>query len=168
MTTVSGALPVRVAAGRGHKTISVTPTVEATPDYSAGDVIGGKMTLSNAARDGGDSGAVAWAHVYSLADIGDSIPIRVLLFNADPSSSTFTENGALAVHADDLAKIVGVLDLDQKLDLGTPVMLHTAAGARVPFVLPSGSTLYAVAVAGGTINLASAADLTFVFAIEQD
>lgn len=168
MTTVANRLPVRVEAGRNHKTVSVTPTVEATPDYAAGDVIGGKMTLANAAREDEGSGAIVSAHVYSLVDISSAVPIQIVFFNADPTNSTFTENGAFAVHADDLAKIVGAVTLDQHIDCGTPVVKHTVGTTRLPFVLPAGSSLYAVAISGGAINLASAADLTFVFGIEQD
>lgn len=168
MTIASNQFASRVVAGRMTQSVSVTPTVEATPDYADGDVIGGKMTIAAAARSAGGSGAVVWGQVYSLVDIGASIPIRVVLFNSDPSNSTFTENAALSVHADDLSKIVGVLNLDQRLDLGTPVILHTAQPVNIPFVLASGTSLYGVAVAGGAINLASAADLTFVFGIEQN
>ncbi len=149
------------------KTISLTPTVEATPDYADGDVIGGKMTLTGAARAGGDGGAVVAAAVYSKVDIAASIPIRVILFNADPSASTFTENSAPSIHADDLSKIIGVLDLSQRLDLGTPVTLF-ASNPNVPFSLPIAPHLYAVAIAGGIINLGGAADLTFVFGLRQD
>lgn len=165
---ISERLPVRTVDTRETMILSVTPTVEGTPDYSDGDVIGGKMTLSAIARQAGGSGRIVWAHVYSKVDIGASIPIRVLVFNANPSNSTFTENSALSVHADDLAKIAGVLDLNQRLDLGTPVMLYAAEPLSVPFALSSGVDGYAVAVAGGTINLAADGDLTFVFGIEKD
>jgi hypothetical protein len=164
----SARIATRVLSGRNTKTVSVTPTVQATPDYASGDVIGGKMTIAEAARESEGSGVVTWAHVFSLVDIGSSIPINVVFFNADPTNSTFTENSAFSVHADDLAKIVGVMSLDQRIDMGTPVALHVGQHQGVPFSLPSGTSLYAVAVAGGAINLASAADLTFVFGIEQD
>ncbi len=162
-------LPTRTLAGRNHKIITNTPTVEATPDYSDGDVIGGKQTLTAIAREDGGAGAIVWGHVYSLVDIGASIPIRVLLFNANPSASTFTENSALSVHANDLAKIIGILDLSQRLDLGTPVVLYAAQPVNIPFECAAAADdLYAVAVAGGTINLGTAADLTFVFGAEND
>ncbi len=147
-------------------TISKTPVVEATPDYADGDVIGGKMTLGAAARAGGDGGAIRSAAVYSKVDIAANIPIRVILFNADPSASTFTENSAPTIHADDLSKIIGVLDLSLRLDLGTPVVLF-ADNPSVPFSLPVSSDLYAVAIAGGVINLGGASDLTFVFGLDQ-
>jgi hypothetical protein len=73
--------------------ISKTPVVQSTPDYSDGDVIGGKMTLA-AVAFAGNSGAILSAAVYSAADIAAAIPIRVMLFNADPAASTFTENSA--------------------------------------------------------------------------
>jgi hypothetical protein len=148
-------------------TIHIAPAVDATPDYADGDVIGGKMTLDDASRLTGGSGAIRAAAVYCKSDIAANIPIRVIVFNADPSASTFTENAAPTIHADDLSKIVGVLDLSQRLDLGTPVVLF-AATPHVPFKLAAGDSLYAVAVIGGAANLGSTSDLAFVFGIDQD
>jgi hypothetical protein len=154
--------------GRSRTTISLTPAAEATPDYDDGDVIGGKMTLSNLGRVLGGSGSLTSAAVYSKVDIGASIPIRVIVFNANPADSTFTENSAPSIHANDLAKIIGVIDLSQRLDLGTPVVLF-AAPFELVFKLPDGADdAYAVAIAGGTINLGSTTDLTFVFGAVQD
>lgn len=148
--------------------IRKTPTVQATPDYSDGDVIGGKMTLSNVVEFVGDTGAIRSAMVYSAVDIGASIPIRVFLFNADPVNSTITENSAFVLHVDDLLKLVGVVDLSTRADLGTPVTLSAAGTLELPFDCGPGKDLYAVAVAGGTINLGATTDLTFVFGIRRD
>lgn len=149
--------------------IQNTPTVQATPDYSDGDVIGGKMTLSNVVDFIGDIASIKSALVYSAVDIGASIPIRVFLFNADPTNSTITENSAFVLHANDLAKLVGVLDLSTRVDLGTPVMLvSNPANPDMPVNCGVGKDLYAVAVAGGTINLGATNDLTFLFGIRRD
>lgn len=146
-------------------TITKTPTVEATPDYSDGDVMGGKLTLSGVVQFAGDGGAIVAATVYSKVDIGASIPVRGIVFNADPTASTFTENSAPTIHADDLAKIIGILDMSQRLDLGTPVALF-AANPRIPFRCDG--SLFIVPIAGGIINLGSTSDLTFVFGIERE
>lgn len=147
-------------------TISKTPTVQATPDYSGGDVIGGLMTLADAAAFDGDGGVIEHAAAYVAID-ASLLPLAVLVFNANPSASTITENSAFVLHADDRAKLVGVLDLDQVADLGTPVILYTA-NAHIPFSIPDGKDLYAVAIASGTMNLGAATDLTFVFGIRRD
>lgn len=147
-------------------TISKTPAVQATPDYSIGDVIGGVMTLSGAVAFPGDGGVIEHAAAYVAID-ASLLPLAVLVFNANPTASTTTENGTFALHANDAAKLVGVLDLDQVADLGTPVILYTAS-AHVPFTVPAGKDLYAVAIASGTMNLGSTSDLTFVFGIRRD
>ncbi len=168
-TRTSGLIPTRVMAGTNTRNISITPPVEASPDYADGDVIGGKMVLANAARsEGGRSGNVVQAHVYSLVNIAASVPIRVILFNSDPDASTFTENSALSIASADLSKILGVINLDQRLDLGTPVMLYAGQPIVLPFDLADEAVLHAVAVAGGAINLAGTSDLTFHFGIHQD
>jgi len=71
------------------------------------------------------------------------------------------------LHADDLAKLVGVLDLSTRVDHGTPVTLF-ASNPDLPFLCGGGKDLYAVAVAGGTINLGATNDLTFVFGLRRD
>jgi len=144
---------------------SKTPVVEATPDYSDGDVIGGKMTLAGVVEFLGNSGAIRAASVHSLADLS-TVPIRVLIFNADPTASTITENAAFVLHTDDVAKLVGVLDLSVKAGIGTPDVLF-ADNPHLPFVADGVKDLYAVAIAGGTINLGTVADLTFQFGIER-
>jgi hypothetical protein len=63
--------------------------------------------------------------------------------------------------------LIGILDLSQRLDLGTPVVLF-ASNPNVPFNCPAGSSLYAVAIAGGVVNLAAVTDLTFMFGIQRD
>lgn len=148
------------------KLIAVTPTVEATPDYADGDVIGGKMSFANAVRAIGSAGIIRSAHVHSAVDIAANTPIRLMLFDGDPSASTLTENGAPTIHANDLARLIGIVDLSQRLDLGTPVVLF-AATPYVPILLASGTTLYVVAIAGGAINLGGTSDLRFHLGIEQ-
>ncbi len=146
-------------------TITKQPAVEATPDYSDGDVIGGLMTLADAVSQIGDGGKVVSAAVHSDADLS-TVPIRVLLFSANPSASTITENASFVLHANDKAKLCGVIDLSTRASIGTPDVLF-AANANVPFRC-AGRDLYAVAIAGGAINLGAVTDLTFVFGIERE
>lgn len=165
----SGLMPTRVLAGRSTLVLSLAPAIEATPDYSDGDVLGGKQTLAGIVREAGYSARITWASVYSKVDIGTSIPIRLMIFNADPASSTFTENSAPSVHADDIAKLCGIVDLSQRLDLGTPVVLFTPAGISVPVQMPAaGVDAYCVAIAGGTINFGTTSDIAFKIGIDQD
>lgn len=146
--------------------ITKTPTVQATPDYAAGDVLGGLMTLENVVEFIGDTGVLEYAAAHVAID-ASSVPVGILLFSANPSSSTITENDAFALHANDRDKLIGAIDLDQVVDLGTPVVLHSS-NLGIPFKPRLGTDLYAVAVAGGALNLGSTSDITFVFGIRRD
>lgn len=143
----------------------VTPAVEATPDYSTGDVMGGKMTIANAARVSGGSGLIQTVTLASKVDL--TVDVDVIFFDANPSTTTFTENAAVAIDVADAAKVIGVVTLATRVDLGTPVVAHEG-GLMIPFDCASGKDLYAVAVARGTINLGTTSDLTFRFGILQD
>ena len=78
--------------------VSVTPTVEATPDYASGDVLGGLMSVS-APRYPGGAGIL---HYLSVSIKVDLAPImNIVLFKSNPSATTFTENGAFSLNAAD-------------------------------------------------------------------
>jgi hypothetical protein len=161
MTTYAGQV------GGYTRVISVTPTVEATPDYSDEDVLGGLMSIANAARVAAGTGIVTFLSVSSKVDI--TVAMRVMFFKSNPSATTFTENSTLALNAADYDKILGHVDIADTdwIDLGTPE-LATKTNINIPFQLSTGTTLYAVATAQGTINLGSTSDLTFNFGILQD
>lgn len=145
-------------------TISVTPTVEATPDYSSGDVMGGKMTLANAARVSAGTGYIVGVRIASLADI--TVPIDVIFFKADPTNTTWTENSAVALNASDATMLVGAVQVFNWFDLGTPVVGF--AECRIPFDIASGTSLYAVMIPRGTINLASASDIIIEVTVDRN
>jgi hypothetical protein len=162
MTTYAGQV------GGYTKIISVTPTVEATPDYSDEDVMGGLMSIANAARVVAGSGIVNFISISSKVAVAQ--PVRIHFFKSNPSATTFTENSTLSLNAADYNKLLGHVDIlaADWVDLGTPD-LATKCNINIPFELPAAvTTLYAVCTAQGTINLGSTSDLTFNFGILQD
>lgn len=86
---------------------TATPTITSGSAYASGDLIGGKLTFSNAVlssiRHADIVGAVLRDSSKQSADID------LVIFSADPSATTFTNDAALAVHADDLGKVVAVV-----------------------------------------------------------
>lgn len=89
----------------------ITPTITASPNYGALDVLGtGNPYKLNSivARQG--------RHVIvqsvSVTDYSAQAPgINMYFFDVDPTNSTFTDNSALAIHADDWDNCVGHLVL---------------------------------------------------------
>jgi hypothetical protein len=133
-----------------------TPTVSTTA-YASGDVIGTKMTLANFVRAAAGSGVLQSVVVNSKS--AQTLAVDVLIFSADPSASTFTDNAALAINAADFDKLIGVVHLTDWTNLGTPSVAQQH-GIGMGFKIPSGTSGYAVLVARGAITLASTSDLT--------
>lgn len=152
------------AVGGNLELIAVTPAVEATPDYSTGDVMGGIMTIADAARLETHSGYIVSVCIKSKADI--TVPIDVIFFKANPADSTFTENSAVSLDAADVTDLLGAVQVNTWFDLGTPVIGF--AECRIPFKPAAGDNVYAVMVARGTINLASTSDLIVEFGVDQN
>lgn len=146
---------------------SITPAVEATPDYSSDDVVGGLHSIVDACRNGTQTGTLLFFSMSLKADITPAF--RVLLFKSNPSSTTFTENSALSLNAADYDKVLAFFDISSAddADLGTPHIM-TKNNLNIPFHLTSGTTLYAVLLARATLNLGSTSDITMNFGILQD
>lgn len=152
----------------GVKVVAVTPTIQSTPDYSSGDVCGGLMTIAGAARAGIGTGMVTGVTITSKVAL--AIALDILLFKANPSNSTLTENGAVAIDPADMANFIGHISTatTDNADLGTPDV-QTKLNCNIPFDLGTTNTdLYAVCVVRGTYNAASTSDLTFNFGILRD
>lgn len=145
--------------------ISVVPAVSATPDYSAGDAVGGKQTLAGAARESG--GKVVLQSLVIIDKANQKKALTVLFFDSDPSVATITDNAAFAFSTD-ISKCVGKLDIVAG-DYTTIDSIGVASLRSIGLELKtSGSaSLYAVIVAGEAINLASTSDLTFRYGFLQ-
>lgn len=142
---------------------TVTPTVTASA-YTAGNVVGGKLTFSSM-LDTALSGILQSIHVVSKTAL--TAGLKLYLFNADPSSSTFTDKSAPSIHASDFAKLIGVYPLSQPdSGLGThAVWLLDSIGKLFN---ASGSTLYAVLITTGTPTPGSTSDFSVTMAVIKD
>lgn len=178
------ALPVTssvtsIAAGENHlgeigsrtKTVLVTPTVSASPDYGIDDVLGGKITIPAIFRANDKTGTINMVMVTCDAGIPAGVTIDVVFFNADPSNSTFTDNGGIAVNVADLHFIAGVAQLDKRITLGTPTALVETYPKGIPIQPVSGTDdLYAVMIVRGaaTLNLGGTSDINLIVGMFQD
>lgn len=144
---------------------TATPTVSTTPAYSAGDNIGGLISLTSAVRYAAGGGTITSVVISDKAK--QSAAIDVVFFTANPGSTTFTDNGALAVNAADLVSIVGVISVTSWSAFSAN-SVGSALGQSLPFVLASGTTLYAALVARGTPTYASTSDIQITVGILPD
>lgn len=148
---------------------SSTPTVSATPDYTTGDNMGGKITIEKIGRLHRliDSRGIIQSVVITDKS-GQNLDIDVIFFDSDPSGTTFTDNAALTIVDADLVKIVGtVLVNTWSAFAANGVGFETNLG--IPFDLGSANaSLFAALVARNSHNLASTSDLTLRVGILQD
>jgi len=89
-----------VGASGATKTGTLTVDTDA---YTAGDCVGGLTALTNVARVSG--GHVVLNAMTLWDEDGQDEAYRVYLFSSEPTSSTFTDDAAVSIHADDRAKI---------------------------------------------------------------
>ncbi len=125
-------------------------TVQASPNYSAGDLVGGKLELSDRAF----GGLIQSVVITDLA--GVNIDKDVVFFDTNPSNTTFTENAALDINDADLVNILGVAAVDTWFSFNDN-SVGQALNLAIPFV---NTGLYAAIVERGTANYASTADLS--------
>lgn len=160
--------------GGSTKVIQPAITVEATPDYSDGDDIFGKLSLA-VARNAAGSGYLTRLQLRSRIAI--AVPTFLHIFSADPAASTFTKNAAMVLHANDQAKPLKTFAIasgDWVAPKGVSPWYSVeligfgALAQSLAYQLASGTDLFAALEADGTINFGSADDIGMIVASENN
>jgi len=169
----SYALGVKSVAGEAHlgevggRVAVVAPTITVTAGaYDANDNIGGTLTLTGAARVAGGGTALTRITVTDAAN--QKAQLELLFFSANPSASTFTNNAAPVIHADDIAKLVGRLTVYAS-DYATINAKGIACLANIGLAMvPTTADLYLAIMTPGTPTYAATSDLRMSLAFYQD
>ncbi len=142
-----------------------TITITATPDYSIGDVVGGIITLSGVMYTSGRMAELRSVMLKDAAGVGPALTL--IFFRSAPVGGTYADNGAVAWHADDPAKIVGIVKIlaadwytvgtDSIVCLGDIGQIHGSATKDLSLLI----------LADSAYNAAAATDLTAEFAYDQ-
>lgn len=145
--------------------ITPTITVSTSPAYSANDVVGGKITITNAAPvEGG--GARLRSFILLDKDNKTAANWTIWFFNADPSGSTVTDNGALGIVDADAAKLVGRLSIataDLVADAGAAWKVAPKTGLDLSMQCASGSrNLFMVMTMDGTPTYTATTDIQVI------
>lgn len=167
----SDTTPITVALAAGSGLIGavvgagglVTPaiTVSTSPAYSAGDSIGGKITLANAVRA---AAGITLLQSIQILDRANQRPTgTILIFSADPAAATITDNAAFVFSTDDL-KVVATVPVNTS----DYVQINSKAVAQLRNIgaevkAASGTTLYAAFVVSSTPTFAATTDLQLTF-----
>ena len=155
------------------KVHTATPTVSASPDYTAGDAMGGLITFTNFGRRNRiyteEVGSTGVIHSVTITDLSaQALNIDVVFFDVNPSNTTVTDNATLDIHDTDLLTIVGVVNVTTWASFSDNAV-GFEGNLGIPFDLGAGnSSIYAVLVARDVHNLASTSDLTLRVEVLQD
>lgn len=155
-----------------RKWSEATPTVD-TSAYADGDLIGTKLTFSNIFANIVEHGLLRQVQLLDKVKQGETI--NLVLFSEDPDSTTFTDNAAFAVHADDLDKVCAVIPLTTHQAFSVNGVSY-ADNLQIPVRATltdttdrdERRTLYGALVSGGTPNYSTASDLTVRICVQQD
>lgn len=140
--------------------VVLTPAVSAGA-YSAGDIVGGLLTFPIA---GGKPSVVMVTGAQVSIKAAVTSTLSLLLFDADPSATTQTDNAALSLNVADLAKLIKAVPVSAPggvsslFDLGTP-NVYSADGLNIPCRCADGQNLYGLLIDGTGFTLASTSDI---------
>lgn len=162
-----------VACGVAHaETVVTTKTVvvEAAPAcdtaaYAAGELIGGKLTLSFATASSVFTGIIS--NVTIIDKDKEAADLDVVFFDTDPSSTTFTDQAAFDPADADLLNIICTVSVTTDVAFSDNGISY-ANNVNCPFITPSSTTIYAAIVSRGTPTYTTSSDLLLRVGILQD
>lgn len=130
------------------------PTVTASSAYTAGNSVGGLTTLTLPQTA---SGLIQSVSVIVVS--GDVNPLSIYIFDANPTSSTFTDKATFSIATADISKLVNKTAVTLTPAVGTGVTFSTATldGYAKPFALVG--KLYVALTTSGTPTYASITDV---------
>jgi len=163
----TGALLADMSGGGTTAQVSPTVTVSTSPAYPAGDCVGGKLTLSGIARVSGK--AALLQSLFLIDTSNQKAALELIIFNADPSSTTFTDNSALSINSADVGKIVRRISIaaSDYVTIDTKAFADLTISGKV-LKPASGTDMYAALVAVGTPTYAATTALTLNLGVLQD
>lgn len=138
----------------------LTPTVTAGA-YSAGDIMGGLLTFSSICPQAG-TGLVIQELIFGFKS-AVTPSLQLVLFNADPTGTTQTDNAAYSLAVADMGKVIAALPINSLggylVDHGTPNTIHLNNMALAVKPTSASTTLYGLLVDLTGVTLSSTSDL---------
>lgn len=143
---------------------TIQQTVTASSPYSAGNAVGGKITLSDLFPAGSEYNC-AITDVVLIDKAAQGVTYDLMLFDAD-LAGTVTDKTAYAVSAADLLKSQGHLALGGLVNLGAAGGIITLSNIYKRLTL-TGRSGYAVLVTRGAPTYASTSDILLRITTEK-
>lgn len=147
------------------RVVQATPTVSASPDYSAGDHVGGLLTFTSALPSVQNTGTLLNASILDKAAVGPAVD----LFIFDRSVTVGTDNAASAVSDADMAYCLGVISFSAGhfVAPGTANKFATRL-AGLGVTSNTSGNLYGMLIATAAINLAATDDIVVSLTVRAD
>lgn len=144
--------------------IQVNPTITASSQYTAGNVVGGLLTFA-AAVDAQLSGVLL--SVTVVAKSAQTTGYKLYLFSQNPTNSTWTDKTAPAINVADLPYLIDVVTLGgSDSGLGT-MTINATDGINRSLVLGT-TSLYGILVCTGTPTYTSTTGLFITVSVLKD
>lgn len=153
--------PVQYPAAGWVFDVAVAPTVTAGA-YSAGDIMGALLTFLSVAP-AADAGFIVTGAQVSFKSAIMPNPLTLILFSADPTNTTKTDNAAYSLHADDAFKVLATIPFQTlgvtHFDHGTPNTIRID-NLFIPMKPVSGTDdIYGLLIDGSGVTPTGTADV---------
>lgn len=165
LSTEDVALLSPIQAVGSSLTVTPTHTVD-TAAYSAGDTVGGIITIANAFRASGKEAILQSIHIL---DRSNQKPTgNLLFFNASPAAATTTDNAAFVYSTDDLKEVarVPIVTADYVTINSKAVANLSNLGRQV--YATTGTSLFVVFVTDGAPDFVASTDLQISYSFLRD
>jgi hypothetical protein len=136
-----------------------------TTQYGSGDLMGNKFTMTNV-NIANPAALLTFVTVQDLTKQDGALD--VVIFDADPAGTTFTENSALDIADADLPKVIAVIKIAAAdyADFNDNSVATKNALGGIPFNAAAGATLYGCLVSRDTKTY-GANELSLVFGLAE-
>lgn len=142
--------------------VTITPTID-TSAYAADDLVGGKLIFQDALF--GTRGASGLLQTAQLTDAAQQdATLELLLFDADPTATTFTDNAAFTLAAADIPKLCARVSFSDYLQVGG-ISVARVENLAAPALTIDGGTLHGALISKGTPTYSSAGNLTLTLTV---
>lgn len=135
--------------------ITVTPTVTSGA-YSAGDIVGALMTFNTGI---GFNRRLIINEISVMVKAAVTSSLNAVLLNADPTSTTKTDNAAYSLNAADAFKVRKTVPVTALYDHGTPNEYSSGAVNIVMAPVADTGSFYLLLIDGTGWTLTSTSDI---------
>jgi hypothetical protein len=152
----------------GSAAVAAPPMAVTVGAYVAGDCIGGAQELTDVARI---AGGVTRLETMTLRDkSSQTIGAYIVFFDAEPADSTLTDHAAAVIHANDVSKVIGAVEVlaSDWGQVDATLMVATLPWDRGIALRPAtGTSLWMAVIAKTAPNFALVDDFSATFVFDQ-